>query len=56
IIMANVPPNDPNVNASAIVPAPANPKHAPTQPVGLGNGFASYWIRSNDSSNSIHIK
>ncbi|GJT57520.1 reverse transcriptase domain-containing protein, partial [Tanacetum coccineum] len=33
LIMANVPPNDPNVNASAIVPAPANPEHAPAQPV-----------------------
>ncbi|GKC73587.1 hypothetical protein Tco_1119470 [Tanacetum coccineum] len=33
IIMANVPPNDPNVDTSAIVPAPANPEHAPTQPV-----------------------
>nr|GEV44515.1 putative reverse transcriptase domain-containing protein [Tanacetum cinerariifolium] len=37
IIMANVPPNDPNVDASAIVSAPVNPDHAPTQPVGLGN-------------------
>nr|GEV02453.1 hypothetical protein [Tanacetum cinerariifolium] len=33
IIMANVPPNDPNVNASAIVPALVNPDHAPAQPV-----------------------
>nr|GFA08691.1 putative reverse transcriptase domain-containing protein [Tanacetum cinerariifolium] len=33
IIMANVPPNDPNVDASAIVPAPVNPDHAPAQPV-----------------------
>nr|GEY03053.1 hypothetical protein [Tanacetum cinerariifolium] len=31
IIMANVPPNDPNVDASAIVPAPVNPDHAPAQ-------------------------
>nr|GEV47184.1 putative reverse transcriptase domain-containing protein [Tanacetum cinerariifolium] len=42
--MANVPPNDPNVDASAIVPAPVNPDHAPTQPVGLGNGFAPHCI------------
>ncbi|GKC86849.1 hypothetical protein Tco_1147498 [Tanacetum coccineum] len=33
IIMANVPPNDPNVDTSAIVPAPANPEHAPAQPI-----------------------
>nr|GEU45068.1 hypothetical protein [Tanacetum cinerariifolium] len=32
IIMVNVPPNDPNVNAPAIVPAPVNPDHAPAQP------------------------
>nr|GEZ91649.1 hypothetical protein [Tanacetum cinerariifolium] len=31
--MANVPLNDPNVDASAIVPAPVNPDHAPAQPV-----------------------
>nr|GEU51604.1 hypothetical protein [Tanacetum cinerariifolium] len=30
--MANVPPNDPNVDASAIVPAPVNLYHAPAQP------------------------
>nr|GFC43149.1 hypothetical protein [Tanacetum cinerariifolium] len=29
----NVPPNDPNVDASAIIPAPVNPDHAPAQPV-----------------------
>nr|GEW33983.1 putative reverse transcriptase domain-containing protein [Tanacetum cinerariifolium] len=29
--MANVPLNDPNVDASAIVPAPVNPDHAPAQ-------------------------
>nr|GEZ06004.1 hypothetical protein [Tanacetum cinerariifolium] len=34
--MVNVPPNDPNVDASAIVPTPVNPDHAPTQPVGRG--------------------
>nr|GEV42471.1 putative reverse transcriptase domain-containing protein [Tanacetum cinerariifolium] len=33
IIMANVPRNDPNVDAPAIVPAPVNPDHAPAQPV-----------------------
>nr|GEX60476.1 hypothetical protein [Tanacetum cinerariifolium] len=33
IIMANVPPNDPNVDASAIVPAHVNPDHAPAQPI-----------------------
>nr|GFC98201.1 hypothetical protein [Tanacetum cinerariifolium] len=32
IILANVPPNDPNVDAPAIVPAPVNPDHAPAQP------------------------
>nr|GEZ70568.1 hypothetical protein [Tanacetum cinerariifolium] len=31
--MANVPPNDPNVDASAIVPAPVNTDHALAQPV-----------------------
>ncbi|GKA81007.1 hypothetical protein Tco_0787699 [Tanacetum coccineum] len=31
--MENVPPNDPNVDTSAIVPAPANPEHALAQPV-----------------------
>ncbi|GJW03856.1 hypothetical protein Tco_1562712 [Tanacetum coccineum] len=51
IIMANVPPNDPNVDTSAIVPAPANPEHAPAQPVGLGNGFSPHWIWSNISNN-----
>nr|GEY41890.1 putative reverse transcriptase domain-containing protein [Tanacetum cinerariifolium] len=30
--MVNVPLNDPNVDASAIVPAPVNPDHAPAQP------------------------
>nr|GEW33721.1 putative reverse transcriptase domain-containing protein [Tanacetum cinerariifolium] len=33
IIMENVPPNDPNVDAPAIVPALVNPDHAPAQPV-----------------------
>nr|GFB82984.1 hypothetical protein [Tanacetum cinerariifolium] len=31
--MENVPPNDPNVDASAIVPAPVNPDRVPAQPV-----------------------
>nr|GEU64689.1 hypothetical protein [Tanacetum cinerariifolium] len=35
--MTNVPPNDPNVDASAIVLAHVNP-------VGLGNGFSPYWV------------
>nr|GEU45339.1 hypothetical protein [Tanacetum cinerariifolium] len=35
--MANVPPNDPNVDASAIVPALVNLDHVPDQLVGLGN-------------------
>ncbi|GJS68947.1 hypothetical protein Tco_0683512 [Tanacetum coccineum] len=39
IIMANVPSNDPNVDAPANVPAPANPEHASAQPVGHGDGF-----------------
>nr|GEW02801.1 hypothetical protein [Tanacetum cinerariifolium] len=33
IIMANVPPNDPNVDAPTIVPAHVNPDHASAQPV-----------------------
>nr|GFA24359.1 hypothetical protein [Tanacetum cinerariifolium] len=45
--MANVPPNDPNVDA----PAPVNLNHVPAQPVGLGNGFAPYWIRDNIPNN-----
>nr|GEZ73228.1 hypothetical protein [Tanacetum cinerariifolium] len=49
--MANVPPNNPNVDAPAIVPAPVNPDHAPAQPVGLGNGFAPHWIRDNIPNN-----
>nr|GEZ29039.1 hypothetical protein [Tanacetum cinerariifolium] len=49
--MANVPPNDPNINASAIVPAPVNPDHAPAQPIGLGNGFAPHWIGGNIPNN-----
>nr|GFC46582.1 hypothetical protein [Tanacetum cinerariifolium] len=49
--MANVPPNDPNVDAPAIVPAPVNLDHVPTQPVGLGNGFAPYWIGDNIPNN-----
>nr|GEX97212.1 reverse transcriptase domain-containing protein [Tanacetum cinerariifolium] len=47
----NIPPNDPNVDAHAIVPAPVNPDHAPAQPVGLRNGFAPYWIRNNIPNN-----
>nr|GFA01612.1 hypothetical protein [Tanacetum cinerariifolium] len=45
--MANVPPNDPNVDA----PAPMNLNHVPAQPVGLGNGFAPHWIRDNIPNN-----
>nr|GEX72886.1 hypothetical protein [Tanacetum cinerariifolium] len=44
IILVNVPPNDPNVDTPAIVPAPVNPDHEPAQPVGLGDGFAPHWI------------
>nr|GEW45319.1 putative reverse transcriptase domain-containing protein [Tanacetum cinerariifolium] len=51
IIMANVPPNDPNVDAPAIVPAPVIPNHAPAQPVGLGDGFAPHWIGNNIPNN-----
>nr|GFA49171.1 hypothetical protein [Tanacetum cinerariifolium] len=40
--MANVPPNDPNVDA---------PDHASAQPVGLGNGFAPHWIGDNIPNN-----
>nr|GFA23314.1 hypothetical protein [Tanacetum cinerariifolium] len=49
--MANVPPNDPNVDAPAIVPAPVNPDHVPAQPVGLGDGFAPHWIGNNIPNN-----
>nr|GFA78225.1 putative reverse transcriptase domain-containing protein [Tanacetum cinerariifolium] len=49
--MANVPPNDPNVDAPAIVLAPVNPDHAPAQPVGLGDGFAPHWIGNNIPNN-----
>nr|GEZ24963.1 hypothetical protein [Tanacetum cinerariifolium] len=49
--MANVPPNDPNVDAPAIVPALVNPDHAPAQLVGLGNGFAPHWIGDNIPNN-----
>nr|GFA44783.1 hypothetical protein [Tanacetum cinerariifolium] len=49
--MANVPLNDPNVDAPAIAPAPVNPDHAPAQPVGLGDGFAPHWIRNNIPNN-----
>nr|GFC67022.1 hypothetical protein [Tanacetum cinerariifolium] len=49
--MANVPLNDPNVDAPAIVPAPVNPDHTPAQPVGLGDGFAPHWIGNNIPNN-----
>nr|GEV08671.1 hypothetical protein [Tanacetum cinerariifolium] len=49
--MANVPPNDLNVYASAIVPAPVNPDHVRAQPVGLGNGFVPHWIGGNIPNN-----
>nr|GEZ15347.1 hypothetical protein [Tanacetum cinerariifolium] len=49
--MENVPPNDPNIDASAIVHALVNPDHAPAQPVGLRNGFAPYWIGGNIPNN-----
>nr|GFC81707.1 hypothetical protein [Tanacetum cinerariifolium] len=49
--MKNVPPNDPNVDAPAIVPAPVNLDHAPAQPVGLGDGFAPHWIGNNIPNN-----
>nr|GEW95004.1 hypothetical protein [Tanacetum cinerariifolium] len=42
--MANVPPNDPNIDASTIVPAFVNLDDAPAQPVGLENDFAPHWI------------
>nr|GEU69548.1 hypothetical protein [Tanacetum cinerariifolium] len=51
IIMANVPPNDPNVDALAIVPAHVNPDHIPALPVGLGNDFAPHWIGDNIPNN-----
>nr|GEX93494.1 putative ribonuclease H-like domain-containing protein [Tanacetum cinerariifolium] len=54
--MANVPPNDPNVDALAIVPAPVNPDHTPAQPVGLGNGFAPYWIGNNIPNNQNGVR
>nr|GEW42488.1 hypothetical protein [Tanacetum cinerariifolium] len=49
--MANVPPNDPNVDAPAIVPALVNPDHAPNQPVGLGKGFSPHRIGDNIPNN-----
>nr|GFC77776.1 hypothetical protein [Tanacetum cinerariifolium] len=49
--MVNVPPNDPNIDASVIVPASVNNDHAPAQPVGLGNGFAPHWIGDNIPNN-----
>nr|GFB96662.1 hypothetical protein [Tanacetum cinerariifolium] len=49
--MVNVPPNDPNSIASAIVPALVNPDHAPALPAGLGNGFSPHWIGGNIPNN-----
>nr|GEV77651.1 hypothetical protein [Tanacetum cinerariifolium] len=49
--MENVPPNDPNVDALAIIPAHMNSDHAPAQPLGLGNGFAPHWIGDNIPNN-----
>nr|GEX54587.1 putative reverse transcriptase domain-containing protein [Tanacetum cinerariifolium] len=49
--MAKLPPNDPNVDASAIVPAHVNLDHAPAQLVGLGNGFSIHWIGDNIPNN-----
>nr|GFB41238.1 hypothetical protein [Tanacetum cinerariifolium] len=49
--MANIPPNNPNIDTSAIVPAPVNPDHALAQPVGLGYGFAPQWIGDNIPNN-----
>nr|GEV31325.1 hypothetical protein [Tanacetum cinerariifolium] len=49
--MANVPSNDPNVDASAIVHASVNLDHASAQPVGLGNDFAPHWIGDNNPNN-----
>nr|GEV31324.1 retrovirus-related Pol polyprotein from transposon TNT 1-94 [Tanacetum cinerariifolium] len=49
--MANVPLNDPNVDASAIVHDHVNPDHASAQPVGLGNGFVPHWIGDNIPNN-----
>nr|GFA87948.1 putative reverse transcriptase domain-containing protein [Tanacetum cinerariifolium] len=49
--MENIPQNDPNVDAPAIVPANVNPDHVPAQPIGLGNGFAPHWIRDNIPNN-----
>nr|GEV71567.1 putative reverse transcriptase domain-containing protein [Tanacetum cinerariifolium] len=51
IITANLPPNDPNVNAPTIIPALANPDHAPAHPVSLGNGFTPHWIGDNIPNN-----
>nr|GEV15575.1 reverse transcriptase domain-containing protein [Tanacetum cinerariifolium] len=49
--MGNAPPNDTNVDAFAIVPAPVNLDHVPAQPVGLGDGFAPHWIGDNIPNN-----
>ncbi|GJX29932.1 hypothetical protein Tco_0238011 [Tanacetum coccineum] len=47
IIMANVPSNDPNVDAPANVPAPANLEN---EPVGHGDGFHP-WVGGNIPNN-----
>nr|GEY34556.1 reverse transcriptase domain-containing protein [Tanacetum cinerariifolium] len=49
--ITNVPPNDPNIDAPTIVPAPVNLDHSPAQPVGIGNGFAPHWIGDNIPNN-----
>ncbi|GKB29788.1 hypothetical protein Tco_0869189 [Tanacetum coccineum] len=50
IIIANVPSNDPNVDAPANVPAPANLENAPAQPIGHGDGFHP-WVGGNILNN-----
>ncbi|GJZ78903.1 putative reverse transcriptase domain-containing protein [Tanacetum coccineum] len=52
IIMLNVPPNDPNVDAPASAPAPVNPKNASAQPVGHGNGFHP-WVGEVDDEAEV---
>nr|GEZ28757.1 putative reverse transcriptase domain-containing protein [Tanacetum cinerariifolium] len=49
--MENVPPNDPNVDASTTVHVLVNTNHPSAQPVGLGNGFAPHWIGGNIPNN-----
>ncbi|GJU05583.1 hypothetical protein Tco_1122013 [Tanacetum coccineum] len=55
IIMANVPSNDPNVDAPANVPAPANLENAPAQPIGHGDGFHP-WVGGNIPNNQNGLK